>query len=75
MITGKKKYYYSVDEVKEVVFSGRLSTSTLRKMIMSGQIPTLKLNRRYFIPKWWVDKQIMNALGTDTLEESDTDCY
>ena len=59
----QNKLYYSVNEVRECVYSGCVSRSTLLKMIHSNMIPSVRIMSRIFIPQWWVLKQIDIALG------------
>ncbi len=59
----QNKLFYSVNEVRDCVYSGCVSRSTLLKMIHKDIIPSVRIMSRIFIPRWWVIKQINLALG------------
>ncbi len=58
-----KKIFYSVTEVRSIVFADGISKSTLMTMLHNGTIPCEKFMNRYFVPCWWVDEQIAKATG------------
>ncbi|GEM_PF-811641 len=59
----QNKLFYSVNEVRDCVYSGCVSRSTLLKMIHKDIIPSVRIMSRIFIPRWWVIEQINLALG------------
>ena len=57
-----KKIFYSVTEVRSIVFGNGISKSTLMTMLHNGTIPCEKFMNRYFIPCWG-NEQIAKATG------------
>jgi hypothetical protein len=57
----QRQLFYTLDEVKREVFSGHISKSTLLNMVKAGQLPTVTMMRRKYIPAWWVEEQIKKA--------------
>ncbi len=66
----QNKLYYSVNEVRDCVYSGCVSRSTLLKMVHKDIIPSVRIMSRIYIPRWWVIEQINLALGEQNNEES-----
>ena len=62
-----KKIYYSVTEVRNIVFGNGISKSTLMTMLHNGTIPCEKFMNRYFVPVWWVDEQVAKATGKSSV--------
>ena len=58
-----KKIYFSVNEVRRIVFDNGISKSSLMTMLHNGTIPCEGFMNRYFVPCWWVDEQIAKATG------------
>ena len=58
-----KKIYFSVNEVRRIVFDNGISKSSLMTMLHNGTIPCERFMNRYFVPCWWVDEQIAKATG------------
>jgi len=58
---GKDKMFWTLDEVRDQIYDGKVSKSTMFNMVRSGKIPSTRLVRRIFIPGWWVDRQIAIA--------------
>ncbi|MDO4178850.1 MAG: hypothetical protein Q4D21_06630 [Phascolarctobacterium sp.] len=53
----EEKLYYSLKEVRSIVYSDGVSITTLRNMAEKGLLPTIHVLGRIFVPKWWVLKQ------------------
>ena len=51
------KIAYSVKELSEI---GCGSESHIRRMIKSGQIPSVRLGNRELVPAFWVQKTFQN---------------
>ena len=51
------KIAYSVKELSEI---GCGSESHIRRMIKSGQIPSVRLGERELVPAFWVQKTFQN---------------
>lgn len=66
----QNKLYYSVNEVRDCVYSWCVSRSTLLKMVHKDIIPSVRIMSRIYIPRWWVIEQINLALGKQNNEES-----
>lgn len=47
----QNKLFYSVNEVRDCVYSGCVSRSTLLKMIHKDIIPSVRIMSRIFIPR------------------------
>jgi len=62
-----QKLYYTIDEVRKLIYANGVSKSTLHNMINSGDIPSRRLMKRVFVPRWWVDKEI--AIATHAPQE------
>jgi predicted DNA-binding transcriptional regulator AlpA len=62
-----QKLYYTIDEVRKIIYANGVSKSTLHNMINSGDIPSRRLMKRVFVPRWWVDKEI--AIATHAPQE------
>lgn len=59
----EQRNFYSVKEVRQLVFNGLLSIGTLHKKIADGEIPAIALCKKRLIPASWVEAQIASARG------------
>lgn len=59
----KKRNFYTVKEVREIVFSNNLSATTLHKLIRAGEIPSETFCSKKLIPAWWVEEKIKQGRG------------
>ena len=57
----KEKNYYTVTEVKEYVFFGALSLTTVHQLIKKGKIPSVTFLSKKLIPAWWVIEELEKA--------------
>lgn len=57
----KTKYFYTLKEIKEGVYSDSISITTLQNMVRKNTIPSVRVAGRILIPSWWVDEQIKLA--------------
>lgn len=62
----EKNYYYSLKEVRNIVFNNGVSISLLQNLVRSDSIPCLRLGGRILIPTYWVEEQIANAKNNTT---------
>lgn len=61
MEQNKKRNFYTVKEVRELVYNNNLSISTIHKLIKQDVIPYTQLCRKRLIPAWWVEDQIQKG--------------
>lgn len=54
----EQRNFYSVKEVREIVYNGNISNTTLHKLINTNKIPCIQLNKRRLIPASWVEEEI-----------------
>ena len=59
--TKPEKLYWTAAEVAKKIYGGNLSSVSILKMIHAGEIPSVRMTRKYYIPNWWVQKQIEYA--------------
>lgn len=55
------KVYYTLEEVRNLIFSQKISKSTIRKLAITGQIPTVRIFSKRLVPVWWVTEALANA--------------
>ena len=63
----EKQLFFTLDDIRTKVFSGKISKSTLINMIKAKQLPVITMMKRNFVPRWWVEEQIKKA----TIKPSD----
>lgn len=56
-----QKLYYSLAEVRKIIFANTVSKSTINAMIKKDLIPHTKVMTRILVPRWWIDEQIRLA--------------
>lgn len=56
-----KKVYFTLREVKDL-FGDGISESSLLTMVRRGDIPSRRMMQRIFIPSWWVEQLINEAI-------------
>ena len=61
----KEKLFYTLREIREEIYAQEISLATLQNMVHAGQIPSIRVMRRIFIPCWWVKQQIALAKGAN----------
>ncbi len=54
----KKRNYYTVREIRELVFDCQLSVTTIHKLMNTNQIPYVQLCRKRLVPAWWAEAEI-----------------
>ena len=59
---------YSVREVAEILGA---SVSSVRRWIDQGEIPTVRVGRRVFVPRWFLD-DLLAPEGSGPTWDSDT---
>lgn len=57
------KKWYSLKEVRKIVFDDAISLSSLQKLVKSGVIEAERYGNRILIPRKWVEKEIHKAIG------------
>lgn len=68
-----QKVYYTLEEVRNMVFSNNISKTTMRKLAIEKKIPTVQIFSKRFVPKYWVEKALEKALyAPDTEKEGNT---
>ena len=61
----KEKLFYTLREIREEIYGQEIPLATLQNMVHAGQIPSIRVMRRIFIPCWWVKQQIALAKGAN----------
>jgi len=56
-----QRLYYTLDEVREKIFGNHISKGTLFNMVKNKTLPVVRMMSRYYVPVWWVNKQIKKA--------------
>ena len=64
-----QRIYFTLEEVRNIVFSNNISKSTMRKLAVEQKIPTVQIFSKRFVPKYWVEKEIKKALYDPREEE------
>lgn len=60
----ENKYWWTLKEVREIVFSNSIASATLQKLVNENKIPSERFGtRKIFIPDWWVQEQLTNGRG------------
>lgn len=54
----KNRNYYTVKEVRKLVFDEQISLSTLHKLMNENKIPYIQLCRKRLVPAWWTENEI-----------------
>ena len=58
----ENKYWWTLKEVREIVFSNSIAAATLQKLVNEKKIPSNRFGtRKIFIPDWWVQEQLTNG--------------
>lgn len=57
----KKRHYYTVKEIRTLIYDDQISITTLHKLMNSGRIPFIELCRKRLIPAVWADKELERA--------------
>ncbi|MGL5269032.1 MAG: helix-turn-helix domain-containing protein [Selenomonadaceae bacterium] len=60
-MNGKKKNFYTVSEVCEIVFDGSLSKTTIHQLVRNGKIPAVSFMSKKLIPAYWVEDCLAKA--------------
>jgi len=55
------RLYFTLDEVRALIYGNHICKSTMLNMVKANKIPVVRMMSRYFVPKWWVDEQIKAA--------------
>lgn len=61
----EKRNYYTVKEVRALVFNDLLSLTTLHNLMKKGEIPYTNYCRKRLIPAWWAEQAIEAARKHD----------
>jgi len=61
MAEEEKNYYYSLKQVRKIVFNDGVSISLLQNLVKADIIPCVRLGGRILIPIYWVEEQIAHA--------------
>ena len=60
----ERKYWWTLREVREVVFNNSIAIATLQKLVNEEKIPCNRFGtRKIFIPDWWVQEQMRAGGG------------
>lgn len=57
MVENERKFW-SPDQVRHELFLDEISKTTILVMLRKGQIPSIRMGRRWFIPSTWVQAQL-----------------
>lgn len=66
MTEERKRKFWTPDQIRHEIFLDELSKSTILKMLRRGQIPSIRMGNRWFIPDSWVQAHLL-----DPIEETD----
>lgn len=58
MIDNAKRKFWSPDQIRHEIFLDEISKSTIMNMLRKGQIPSIRMGKRWFIPSAWVEEQL-----------------
>ena len=64
-----KQLFFTLDEVRKIVFQNHISKSTLINMIRAKQLPVTKMMHRNFVPRWWILEQVNKATIKPNIKE------
>ena len=68
--TRNAKNYYTIDETKELIFGNIVSKSSMLIMVKKGEIPTIKVQTRRFVPSWYIEKMLALAKNEPSVNEA-----
>lgn len=54
----KTKNFYDLQEIRDDVFQGKLSTGHIYGLIKTGEIPSKRFGARILVPAGWVKKML-----------------
>ena len=57
----KEQNYYSLKQVRRLVFNELLSISLIQKMVNANVIPHERYGGRILVPRYWVENKIKEA--------------
>lgn len=58
MFEESKRKFWSPDQIRREIFLNEISKSTILNMLRKGQIPSIRMGKRWFIPSAWVEAQL-----------------
>lgn len=64
----KIRNFYTVKEMRELVYDNNISITTLHKLMNNNVIPFTQLCRKRLIPAWWVEQEIQKGRVCSTAE-------
>lgn len=53
-----KRKYWSPDQIRHEIFLDEVSKSCILTMLRRGQIPSIRMGKRWFIPASWVNSHL-----------------
>lgn len=54
----EQRNYITTQELRDCVYDGQISLSTINRLIRAGEIPTQKMGRKNLIPVAWAQSQL-----------------
>jgi excisionase family DNA binding protein len=54
----EQRNYITTQELRDCVYDGQISLSTINRLIRAGEIPTQKMGRKNLIPVAWARTQL-----------------
>ncbi len=57
----KERKFFTVSQLIEYFGNGVISRGSIYLMIKKGEIPTVRIGERIFIPATWVEQFMLNA--------------
>lgn len=60
-MTEKKKNFYTISQVQELVFCGSLSKTTIHQLVKKEKIPSVSFMSKKLIPAYWVEECLAKA--------------
>lgn len=66
MTEERKRKFWTPDQIRHEIFLDEVSKATILKMLHNGQIPSIRMGNRWFIPDSWVQVHLL-----DQTEETD----
>ncbi|WP_110954728.1 helix-turn-helix transcriptional regulator [Anaerosinus massiliensis] len=68
----KKKNFYTISQVQELVFEGSLSKTTIHQLVKKGKIPSVSFMSKKLIPSYWVEECLAKANCNPSAVEQQT---
>lgn len=54
----EKKNFYTLAEIRRLVYSNNVSKSTIQTLVKRKVIPSYRVMSKILVPAWWLEQQI-----------------